>query len=193
MSRLCVGVVVLAVAGVLTLSGCAGDAGSEPAGGTGTGLSTSATAAPDTPAATTENPAAVPRTLSFTADTVDGRRFDAATLAGKPVVLWFWAAWCPRCQAAADDVAAVERDFTGRAHVVGVAGLGSGDDAMRRFVADRGLGGFVNLADDAGQVWKRFEVTTQEYYVLLDAAGKVVHKGPLSAAALRDRVAALVG
>jgi peroxiredoxin len=135
----------------------------------------------------------VPQTLTFTSTTVDGKSFDGASLAGKPVVFWFWAAWCPRCRAAADDVAAVHRDFTGRVSVVGVAGLDSGDAEMRSFVADRGIGGFTNLADDKGTVWRRFEVTTQEYYVLLDPAGKVVHKGPLTAQALRDRVTALTG
>ena len=124
---------------------------------------------------------------------MDGQRFDAATLAGKPVVLWFWAAWCPRCRAAADGVAGVQRDFAGRVQVVGVAGLGSGDEAIRRFVADQGIGGLVNLADDEGEVWKRFEVTTQEHYVVLDKDGTVVHKGALTPRALRDRVTALAG
>ncbi len=37
--------------------------------------------------------AAAPTTtsLDFTGDTVDGAAFDAAELAGAPVVLWFWA------------------------------------------------------------------------------------------------------
>jgi peroxiredoxin len=131
--------------------------------------------------------------LGFTATTVDGKQFDAATLAGRPVVLWFWAAWCPRCRAAADEVAGVQRDFAGRVHTVGVAGLNSGAAGMREFVADHGIGGFVNLADDEGAVWRRFGVTTQEYYVLLDAGGAVVHKGPLTPDGLRDRVTALAG
>jgi thiol-disulfide isomerase/thioredoxin len=74
-------------------------------------------AATTTRAGTPAGSATVAKTLSFTATTVDGRRFDAATLAGKPVVWWFWAAWCPRCQAAAGDVAEVARDYTGRVHV----------------------------------------------------------------------------
>jgi hypothetical protein len=64
---------------------------------------------------------------------------------------------------------------------------------MRQFVADRRIGGFVHLADDKGEVWQRFGVTTQEYYVILDKGGTVVHKGPLTPDALRDRVTALAG
>lgn len=181
------------VAGLLA-AGCGGDGGSSTgAPAAATSLPTAAGPAPSATGSPSAGGSTVPRTLAFTATTVDGKTFDAATLAGKPVAFWFWAAWCPRCRAAADDVAAVHRDFTGRVSVVGVAGLDSGEAAMRSFVADRGIAGFTNLADDEGAVWRRFEVTTQEYYVLLDAAGNVVHKGPLTPRALRDRVTALAG
>ncbi len=185
--------VAVVTAAVLAVAGCGTDttpdtpADPPPPAATSSG----------TPSASAISPAPgadpVPQTLAFTATTVDGQRFDAATLAGKPVVLWFWAAWCPRCRAAADGVAGVQRDFAGRVQVVGVAGLGSGDEAIRRFVADQGIGGLVNLADDEGEVWKRFEVTTQEHYVVLDKDGTVVHKGALTPRALRDRVTALAG
>lgn len=190
MSRVGFGVGVIAV--TLVLTGCGGDSPSaSPPSGQTTSTVTTPAASPSPIDATSGTPTDVPQALRFTATTVDGSRFDAATLAGKPTVLWFWAAWCPRCRAAADDVAGVQRDFAGKVNVVGVAGLESGDAAMREFVADRGIGGFVNLADDAGEVWRRFKVTTQEYYVILDRGGAIVHKGPLSPDALRDRVTAL--
>ncbi|PWU56678.1 redoxin, partial [Micromonospora globispora] len=135
--------------------------------------------------------AAAPPTLDFTARTIDGGSFAGSSLAGKPAVLWFWAAWCSRCRGVADEVAAVQRDNATRVNLIGVAGLGSGTAAMRRFAAETGIAGFPNLADDEGAVWRRFEVTSQEQYVLLDSAGKVVHSGPLSQADLRKRIAEL--
>ncbi|MEH1125593.1 redoxin domain-containing protein [Micromonospora sp. CPCC 206061] len=192
MSRIGSGVGIVAVA--LVLAGCGADA--PPASSSTANTSTAATtpSPSPSPASTTSGAAPdAPQILRFTATTVDGAQFDAATLAGKPAVLWFWAAWCPRCRAAADDVAGIQRDFAGKVTVVGVAGLNSGDAAMREFVADRSIGGFVNLADDKGEIWRRFDVTTQEYYVILDRSGTVVHKGPLSPDALRDRVTALAG
>jgi peroxiredoxin len=192
MSR--VGHTIAAATAAFLLAGCGGDATPGSAAGDPAVTAGSTLPASTAPAATpTDGAVTVPQALTFTTQTVDGKPFDAATLAGKPVVLWFWAAWCPRCRAAADDVAGVQRDFPDRVHVVGVAGLNSGSEPMRRFVADQGIGGFVNLADDEGEIWRRFGVTTQEYYVLLDAAGAVVHKGPLTPDALRDRVTALAG
>lgn len=135
----------------------------------------------------------VPDSLKFSATTIDGKAFDAAELAGKPVVLWFWAAWCPKCRAKSAEVAAVHRDLAAAVNVVGVAGLGSGDAAMGRFATDTGITGFPNLADDKGEVWRRFGVTTQEYFVLIDKSGAVVHKGPLTGTELRQRATALAG
>lgn len=184
--RSAVGLIVAAMA-----LGACGAPGNDSGVPSQTSPRQAAPTAPSTSGAPSRAGTGVPETLRFTARTVDGQRFDGAALAGKPTVLWFWAAWCPRCRAAADDVAAVHRDNAGRVNVVGVAGLRSGDNQMREFVREQGIGGFPNLADDAGEVWRRFSVTTQEYYVILDRAGNVVHSGPLSSQELRQRVAAL--
>jgi peroxiredoxin len=174
---------------VLAGSGCAGpdtpQAQPAPAatGATATSLP------PASPAVTTP----VADSLRFTAKTIDGAPFDGATLAGRPVVLWFWAAWCSRCRAKAPDVAAIQREQAGKLTVVGVAGLNSGDAAMKKFATDTAITGFVNLADDKGEIWRKFGVTTQEFFVLIDRDGAVVHKGSLSAADLRGRAPALTG
>ncbi|MCP3785124.1 redoxin domain-containing protein [Micromonospora sp. A3M-1-15] len=182
---------VLAAA-ILALAACGG-AGKPPNSAT---AASSTAAKPTTTTAPGAMPSggtatALPETISFNARTIDGGTFAGSSLAGKPAVLWFWAAWCTRCRAVADEVAVVQRDNAGRVNLVGVGGLGSGDEAMRRFARETGIDGFPNLADDDGQVWRRFKVTSQEHYVLLDSAGTVVHSGPLSQAELRKRVARL--
>lgn len=183
--------VMVCVSGLL-LAGCGGgEAGGDqtdpPPADPPAGAASPATEAPDQAAPEPE----VPEVLAFTAPTVDGDELDAATLAGTPVAFWFWAAWCSRCAAAASDVKAASEEFAGQVQLVGVAGLGSGADSMQEFVARHELDGFPHLADDEGQVWQRFGVTTQEYFVVLDASGEVVHDGPLGGGDLRDQLAAL--
>ncbi|MEU2614604.1 redoxin domain-containing protein [Micromonospora sp. NPDC007271] len=184
----------LTLTAVLALAGCAG--ADQPTDDAAPAASAPAASAPaasaPASAATTGGPAApVPTTLDFTARTIDGGSFAGSSLAGKPAVLWFWAAWCSRCRGVADDVAAVRRDNADRVTLIGVAGLGSGADAMRRFARDTGIAAFPHLADDEGAVWRRFGVTSQEWYVLLDSTGTVVHSGALSQAELRRRIAEL--
>jgi peroxiredoxin len=170
---------ILALATLLALTGCTATPSAAPP-----------TAAPQSqpPASAAPSTAAVPELLRFTATTVDGKAFDGASLAGKPAVFWFWAAWCPKCKGDAAAVRDTQKALAGKVNVVGVAGLGSGADGMRSFVASHELTGFPQLADDQGTVWKRFEVPSQHYYVILDASGKVIHRGPLTVDQLKQRV-----
>jgi peroxiredoxin len=177
---------------VLAAAGCGGDdPAEEPAGAPPAAGPSPTTMAPTTAAPDPDNPAGVPQTLAFQARTVDGGEFDAATLAGQPVVFWFWAAWCPRCAAFAGELREVAAEYEGQAQVVGVAGLSSGTEGMRDFIDTHQLGGFPHLSDDEGEVWVRFGVTVQEYLVILDSSGEIVHEGPLTAQELRDQLATL--
>lgn len=172
-------------AALLALAGC-GD-GQDPAPADDAGSSPSAASSPAQPPDDDGSggngdggaPAAeVPEALAFTGTTVDGDPFDAKTLAGKPVVLWFWAPWCTVCQGQAPETAEVAAEFEGRAHVLGVAGLDK-PDAMRDFVTDTEVGAFPHLSDETGDIWRKFEITEQSVYVILDKDGETVYEGVL--------------
>jgi len=130
--------------------------------------------------------------LAFTGTTLGGRPFNAATLAGKPVLLWFWAPWCSVCAAEAPDVLGAQQRHAGKLGVLGVAGLDELDN-MQPFVDRTKTGPVTHLGDPTGEIWRRFKVTQQSTYVLLDAAGKVTFSGVLGGDDLRDKVAELVG
>ncbi|MBC7274726.1 MAG: redoxin domain-containing protein [Streptomyces sp.] len=184
---------VLTVASLM-VAGCGGEDG--PGSGDPAARGSSP-AAPETTASDAGTGSAgsseVPEVLRFTGTTVDGEPFDAATLAGRPTVLWFWAPWCPKCRAQAAETAKVAEEYEGKANVVGVAGLDS-NDAMRDFVDQTGTGSFPHLSDEAGEVWKRFEVTEQSRYVILDKDGETVYEGVLPGGeGLSGKVAGLTG
>ncbi len=123
----------------------------------------------------------------FTVATIDGATFDGRGLAGKPAVLWFWAPWCPTCLGQAKQVNALAADYSGKAAVVGVAGLGTVPE-MREFVGLAKLSGFPQLADEQGVVWKRFGMTAQSTFVVLDAEGAVTARGHVDPAELPGRL-----
>lgn len=181
-------------AALLTLTACGSGEGSTSGSGAGAAATPEASS-PAQPAASdgNGNGAQVPQVLNFSATTVDGKPFDAKTLAGKPTVLWFWAPWCPTCKGQAAETAKVAADNAGKVNVVGVAGLDK-NAAMRDFVSDTGTGSFPHLSDENGEVWKRFEVTQQSHYVILDKTGKTVYEGVLPGGkGLADKVAGLTG
>jgi thiol-disulfide isomerase/thioredoxin len=167
----------LLVVSLLVLAGCGG--GSDPSGGPAANGST-------TP------PAAEGPLLAFTATTLEGKSFDGTSLSGKPAVLWFWAPWCPTCLQQAPGVRTAVERYADRVSIIGVAGLDS-VAAMPEFVRLAKVEAMPHLADEAGDVWKRFGVRAQSTFVLINAAGEVTFRGRLDANEVPDRVAALLG
>ncbi|GAA0559498.1 protein disulfide oxidoreductase [Paractinoplanes ferrugineus] len=133
----------------------------------------------------------VPATLKFTGKTLDGASFDAATLAGKPAILWFWAPWCATCASEAQSISDLADEYKDRIGILGIAGMGE-NKAMHEFVSDLEVGHVTHLDDQAGTIWKRFRITQQSWYVFLDKQGRVVKTGYLDDLQLTDEVKTLV-
>lgn len=131
-------------------------------------------------------------TLEFTATTVDGKPFDGRSLIGKPAVLWFWAPWCPVCLQQAPGVRKAVEQYGDRVAVVGVAGLDKAA-AMPEFIRLAKVESITTLSDETGEVWKRFGITSQSIFVLIDATGTVTFRGRLDADEVPGRVAELLG
>ncbi len=120
--------------------------------------------------------------------TVDGATFDAASLTGRPVVLWFWAPWCTICRGEAPTVAKIAAEFDGQVEFVGVAGLDT-VSAMAQFVEQTGTGDITHLADTDGTIWREYGVAVQPAFAFITSDGRAdVRVGSLGEAALRARV-----
>jgi len=126
----------------------------------------------------------------FTGTTLDGDRFEGASLRGKPAVLWFWAPWCPTCRAQAPAVSDLAEEYDGRVAVVGVGGLDS-ESAIRDFAEQ--VSHVTHLVDDEGAVWRHFRVTAQSSYTVIGADGEIMAEGYLDNDELADLVARLAG
>ncbi|MFF0312853.1 TlpA family protein disulfide reductase [Streptosporangium sp. NPDC004379] len=138
----------------------------------------------------TGSPAAVPAALAFRAVTLGGERFEGASLAGRPVVFWFWAPWCPKCLSDAPAVRAAAEKHPDVAFV-GVAGLDA-EPAMKEFVRRTGTGTIVQLSDAGGAVWTRLGVTQQSTFVFMRPDGSTEKvPGPLGADGLNRQVGKL--
>lgn len=182
----------LAVASVLALSAC----GNDPEVTTGATPTPSATTPDPSPLpqdGATRTPAPepgpVPEILDFRATTVEGEPFDARTLAGRPVLVWFWAPWCAVCRSQIDDVRAYAENQD-----LAVVGIGSLDssEAIAGFADD--VPGVTHLSDEDGAVWKRFGITEQSSFVVLDADGtEVIRTGYSDDDGVAEAVADVTG
>ena len=77
---------------------------------------------------------------AFEVTTLDGARIVSDSLAGKVVLVNFWATWCPPCRLEMPGIERVWRDRRDAGFVViGIATDETGEAGVRAFVAERGV------------------------------------------------------
>ena len=126
----------------------------------------------------------------FIGTALDGEPFEGTGLRGKPVVMWFWAPWCPTCRAQIPNISQLAEEYAGEVAVVGVGGLDS-EEAILAMADD--IPHLTHLVDYEGEVWKHFRVTAQSTYTVIGADGEIKAQGYLDDAELNALVEQLVG
>lgn len=130
--------------------------------------------------------------LTFTAKTVEGKKFSSKVLANKkPTVFWFWAPWCAICKNESANLVAAAKQYKGKVNFVGIGALGNQAE-MQEFVTHTGTSLFTNLNDGDGKLWNRFGVVIQPTLIFVDAKGKITSKvGPSDEEFLQKKLVAL--
>jgi thiol-disulfide isomerase/thioredoxin len=95
----------------------------------------------------------------------------------KPVLVQFWATWCPLCEALHPKLRAAKQQHGDALEIVIVAvGVNQTPRSIRRHMERHPLPGRV-LFDSRGRATRAFRAPTTSYIVALDAAGRVVYTG----------------
>ncbi len=122
-----------------------------------------------------------------------GGRVRLAELRGRPVVLNFWASWCPPCLAEMPEFERVHRRLGGRVAFLGV----NQRDQPRAAEELAGRTGvtYPLAVDVAGQAFDAFGGLGMPTTVLIGADGTVadVFAGQLDETLLRERIQAILG
>lgn len=109
---------------------------------------------------------------------LDGNPVDLAQWVGKrPVLIEFWATWCPNCAALFPRMEAAHRRFGDTvAFVVIAVAVNQSQRSIRRHLEKHPMP-FTVLWDTRGRAVRAFDALTTSYVVVLDAAGRVVYTG----------------
>lgn len=99
---------------------------------------------------------------------LDGGVLDLADMKGRPVLVHFWASWCPMCKVMDGAVDAIARDHA----VITVAMQSGGSDELNAFMREAGQE-FPVIADPAGQIASRWGVRGVPASFVVDAAGRI--------------------
>jgi thiol-disulfide isomerase/thioredoxin len=110
--------------------------------------------------------------------TLDGKEADLAQYIGKtPMLVEFWATWCPNCKELEPTLLDVAKKYGSRVKFVGVAvSVNESPERVKAFVAKHGLPG-DQYFDTKGNATGAYDAPATSYVVVVDKAGKVVYTG----------------
>jgi thiol-disulfide isomerase/thioredoxin len=95
----------------------------------------------------------------------------------KPVIVEFWATWCPICAELLPRMEAAQKKFGDRAEFIVVAvAVNQSKNTVRRHLEQHPMP-FTFLWDGNGAAVRAFQAPSTSYIAVLDATGKVVYTG----------------
>ena len=115
---------------------------------------------------------------AVTIEDLDGKPVQLSEYVGKkPVVLEFWATWCPLCERLFPALEAAHRRHGAAVDFVVIAvAVNQSQRSIRRHLERHPLP-FRVLWDTDGRATRAFQAPSTSYVVALDATGRVVYTG----------------
>src|SRR3989338_1560028 len=113
----------------------------------------------------------------FTLERLDGGTISLVDFRGKkPVVVDFWASWCPNCRRDMPNLNRFYEKYKDEVEVIGV-NLQENDSTVRDFVASRGIS-FPIALDPRGQASNAFGIQYTNTHFLIDINGNLIRTIP---------------
>jgi len=111
-------------------------------------------------------------------ETLSGAPADLASVFGKgPVVIEFWATWCPNCKELEPAMLAAEKKYAGKVTFVGVAvSVNQSPRAVQAYVSKHALA-LPQFFDRHGKAVGAYDVPATSFVVIVNKAGQVVYTG----------------
>jgi thiol-disulfide isomerase/thioredoxin len=116
---------------------------------------------------------------AVTIEDLEGKPVDLAQHIGKkPVLIEFWATWCPLCEALFPKLEAAARRYGDSIDVVVIAvAVNQSKRTIARHLERHPMPFARIYWDTNGKATRAFQAPSTSYIVALDAAGKVVYTG----------------
>ena len=84
---------------------------------------------------------------------IDGSYFESSKIKGKPLLVHFWALWCPTCKLEASNIQALSKKY----EVLTIAVQSGSDEALNKYMADNKFD-FKVINDTYGNWAKEFKI-----------------------------------
>lgn len=115
---------------------------------------------------------------AVTVQSLDGKSVNLGQYIGKtPMLIEFWATWCPNCRELMPTLLAAEKKYGRRVKFVNLAvAINQSPEKVRRFLTAHPLP-HDTFYDTDGKAAGAFDAPATSYVVVLDKSGKVVYTG----------------
>jgi len=125
---------------------------------------------------------------------LDGQPVDLANYVGKgPVLIEFWATWCPVCAKLAPELDAAHARFGGDVQFLVVAvAVNQSQRSVKRHLEEHPVP-YPVLWDTRGRATRAFKAPTTSYVVILGADGTVAYTGVGAEQNLRGALGRVLG
>jgi thiol-disulfide isomerase/thioredoxin len=111
----------------------------------------------------------------FNLQDLSGKTVKLSDFKGKPVLLEFWATWCPPCRESIPGMEQIYKTYADKGLVViGVSLDQGGWDSVKSFVKDRGMTYLILKGND--DVSADYQVRTIPLLIIINKEGKVVKR-----------------
>lgn len=111
------------------------------------------------------------RAPDFEIEDLDGHKVRLGDLRGKPILLNFWASWCPPCRKEMPDLQQFAQEYGARIHIVGINWNDARED-VQKFLAEYAVS-YLNLLDTHGKTFVRYGLTGLPTTFFIDEAGMI--------------------
>ena len=111
-------------------------------------------------------------------ETLSGQPIELSSVFGKgPVVIEFWATWCPNCKELEPAMLAAQKKYSGKVTFVGVAVSVNQTPRAVQVFAERHTPHMTHFFDRRGKAVGAYDVPATSFVVVVNKAGHVVYTG----------------
>jgi cytochrome c biogenesis protein CcmG, thiol:disulfide interchange protein DsbE len=127
----------------------------------------------------------------FLASDLSGNVVTLADFRGQPVIINFWATWCPPCRVEMPELQAAYEEYQEEGLVILAVDFQESAETVSRFFYDQMGLTFTPLLDENGRIAQQYGVANfpTTYFVGPDGTVTAVHRGPMTRAQIDDYLA----
>lgn len=112
---------------------------------------------------------AINEKISIDVKLLDGKSVSLNDYKSKPVIIYFWASWCPTCKLQSSAIDELSKEF----QVLTIAVNSGSDKEIKEYMDEKGYS-FATINDKSGNISRDFKVKAFPTTFVLDSNGSII-------------------